>query len=657
MAAWVSIAYGNHESNPVYLGAKLFLNGELVENAIIPSGVTQIKYATFWNYDWLQSITIPEGVTTIEDNVFNSCSNLRNITIPASVVSIGNYAFYGCSNMTSISVAEDNASYRDIEGVLFTNDGSKLIAYPGGRQGAYTIPSHVAEIYQDAFFSCSGLTSITIPESVRIIRDCGFEGCTALTDVYYAGSSVDWAGVSKGSGNDPLTGATLHCARSVLTAASRTDLSDASVTDVEMTDGDSFLNGTSVTVSAAAKPGYSFLGWYPTDAAEFNEASRLSAALCYTFPITEDTSLAAVFRARGVATVTVAAVNGASYTVGESDEVKSGGPETVQLGTTLTLHAEEPGKVLQWQNESGKVLGTGGSLSIPVNGNMTVTLVYNTPEESHALLLFVGSSGQVLSYGQVSALGPISFPTYPSRFGYLFNGWVFDRTANAATDETIRERIGTEALICVRPSYARDNTTYTVTVAFDGVDRAAEAHGTLSVGSAFTAVAPEIDGYLFKCWKNASGAVLGYDERYLIQVTRDLTLTACYVPDSEPVTAQPVITATELTTTALGSTHKLSFVVTRSIPDGYRLVEHGVLYGVGLGGLTDGTFVFGSGGVFRYQSGDTSKNGVVRLNNAVSSDETVIYYRGYMLLTNESTGNEECFYTDIVSGSYNSINS
>ncbi|MEG1497160.1 MAG: leucine-rich repeat protein, partial [Clostridiales bacterium] len=108
-------------------------------------------------------------------------TGLTTATIPNSVTTIGRDDFSGCTGLTSINVADGNPTYSSVDGVLFNKDKTKLIKYPEGKKGAYTIPTGVTTI--DDFSGCTGLTTVTIPNSVTTIGDVAFRGCTGLTTV------------------------------------------------------------------------------------------------------------------------------------------------------------------------------------------------------------------------------------------------------------------------------------------------------------------------------------------------------------------------------------------------------------------------------------------------------------------------------------------
>jgi len=127
--------------------------------------------------------SVTYSVTSIGNSAFFGCTDLTSVTIPNSVTSIGGSAFYGCTGLTSIDVASDNSNYCSVDGVLFNKDKTTLIQYPGGKQGAYTIPNSVTSIGNYAFEICTGLTSVTIPNSVTSIGHYAFLYCRSLTSV------------------------------------------------------------------------------------------------------------------------------------------------------------------------------------------------------------------------------------------------------------------------------------------------------------------------------------------------------------------------------------------------------------------------------------------------------------------------------------------
>ena len=174
----------NWENGVLYMDDCLIAAKESISGAYkIKEETRLVGCAAFCGCSSLTSVTIPNSVTSIGDYAFYGCSSLTSVIIPNSVTSIGDYAFVSCSSLTSINVDSNNPNYSSVDGVLFDKDKTTLIAYPGGKQGAYTIPNSVTSIGYRAFFNCTSLTSITILNSVTSIGDYAFYGCSSLTSV------------------------------------------------------------------------------------------------------------------------------------------------------------------------------------------------------------------------------------------------------------------------------------------------------------------------------------------------------------------------------------------------------------------------------------------------------------------------------------------
>ena len=165
--------------------------GEPVD-ILIPSSykkkpVTSIGDHAFGGCDSLTSITIPNSVTSIGYGAFTNCSSLTSITIPDSVTSIGSGAFQYCTSLTSITIPFVGAM---IDGSDSTHFGY-IFGASSGRNNSSYVPSSLktvvitggTSIRADAFYNCSSLTSITIPDSVTSIGSSAFQSCSSLTNV------------------------------------------------------------------------------------------------------------------------------------------------------------------------------------------------------------------------------------------------------------------------------------------------------------------------------------------------------------------------------------------------------------------------------------------------------------------------------------------
>ena len=131
----------------------------------------------------ITSITIPLNLTIISEGTFSECKNLRTITFHANIRTCSPTALLGCKNLISINVDPQNKYFSSQDGVLYNKDKTKLICFPGGYEGHFTIPSTVTCIGKNAFYKCQKLTDITIPKSVTTLEENAFRECTGLTKI------------------------------------------------------------------------------------------------------------------------------------------------------------------------------------------------------------------------------------------------------------------------------------------------------------------------------------------------------------------------------------------------------------------------------------------------------------------------------------------
>ena len=162
------------------IGYSAFSGCRSLTSVNLPDSITSIGGYAFNGCISLTSINIPNSVTSIDYLAFY-CSSLTSIDIPNSVTSIGEGAFSRCTALTSITVEEENPAYH--------SDGNCLIETATGRliQGCNNsvIPNDgsVKIICNSAFYGCSDLTSVILPDGVISIDNMAFANCSSLASV------------------------------------------------------------------------------------------------------------------------------------------------------------------------------------------------------------------------------------------------------------------------------------------------------------------------------------------------------------------------------------------------------------------------------------------------------------------------------------------
>ena len=157
-----------------------FKNCTSLESVTI-DGVTSIGQYAFEKCTSLVSVTIGDSVTSIDSQAFLNCTSLESLTIGGGLTSFDSSAFYGCTAIESITVSDKNPKYRDENNCLIETESKTLIF--GCKSSIIPSDGSVTSIGNSAFYNCTSLVSIEIPDNVKSISNYAFYGCSSLKNV------------------------------------------------------------------------------------------------------------------------------------------------------------------------------------------------------------------------------------------------------------------------------------------------------------------------------------------------------------------------------------------------------------------------------------------------------------------------------------------
>ena len=102
-----------------------------------------------------------EGCSQIAGGALSDLgSAVEEIEIPVNITNIQSGAFAGLSNLGWIEADAANPAYVTVDGVLYTADGTVLLAFPAAWTGTFQVPESVKSFAESAFdgtnLECSG---------------------------------------------------------------------------------------------------------------------------------------------------------------------------------------------------------------------------------------------------------------------------------------------------------------------------------------------------------------------------------------------------------------------------------------------------------------------------------------------------------------------
>ncbi len=188
---------------------------------VFPASLEYISDMGCWGLENVTEIDLSNTkVKAIGSDAFSGCCKVETVKLPATLEKMGKdvkttvgegentqavtyteNVFAGCDALVNICVAAENETFRDVDGILFTKDGTKLIRYPAARPAEhYDIPEGVVTIASQAFMQTylgkSVLSTVSFPSTLKSIESLAFRqsNLTSVTlpaGVTFGSSSFD----------------------------------------------------------------------------------------------------------------------------------------------------------------------------------------------------------------------------------------------------------------------------------------------------------------------------------------------------------------------------------------------------------------------------------------------------------------------------------
>jgi len=137
-------------------------------------GIKEIPNGAFYGCESLRDINIPDTVTEIENGAFQHCINLKSLILNESEVygkglkKIGADAFYGCSNLEEVIIPNSVEQIGNFAFYGCKNLRELILGYS------------LTEIGEYAFADCISLKGLIIPNTVNYIGNSAFQNCVNM---------------------------------------------------------------------------------------------------------------------------------------------------------------------------------------------------------------------------------------------------------------------------------------------------------------------------------------------------------------------------------------------------------------------------------------------------------------------------------------------
>lgn len=495
---------------------------------------------------------------------------------------------------------------------------------------------HKVSYYQDnkELENSSSYVNSNTKITLRQISD--LTPATGCNDVvgWYKGN--DTTTLLKPGSEQLITSDTTYCTRSVnkeILYTINTQSMDSTLGTVG--EGGTYAPGATTTLTAKPRMGCKFVKW-TSDAAGNTVVSTDT-----TLPITvNNSSTYYAWFTPDKYKLTVGDFNPSAGTVsGVKEEGYSYNEEAALTAEANTGYAFDG-----WRNEYGVTVTTSSAFSFKISGNMTITPIFTKIDENttYYTIDFYHQSGDLLKSEKVASNSTVTPPNTPSKIGYDFIGWSIDEKNPVALNKDGSITITSNMIF--KPLFKVKEVTYSLTI--NG------KQATYSPLSSVTAQADIPEGKQFAYWKDENDNIVSYSNPYNFSITGNIVLIAVYENSTKDVIKKPTLTLSAPTYELVSTgKHKMIWYAAMDLPEGYTMIESGILRVVSTTPQTNEQMTFDSEGIYRRIIEVSASIPNQYYYSVAATDGKGVSVRGYIVVRNKD-GNLETIFSDVQYGCY-----
>ena len=178
----------NISNSVMNIGGDAFKDCSSLTSIMIPNGITSIEKGAFSGCKSLTSVVIPDSIISVGEYVFYSCSSLCSVVLPENITSIGKWTFSNCSSLALITLkASSIESFceSNINKLLYSAQclTKRHLLINDMDSTELIVPDSVTTLKDYAFYGCSNIVTITLPETLSQIGEHIFDDCESLQSI------------------------------------------------------------------------------------------------------------------------------------------------------------------------------------------------------------------------------------------------------------------------------------------------------------------------------------------------------------------------------------------------------------------------------------------------------------------------------------------